>query len=97
MNMTVAHIGLKFNPEVPCNEALLSFPEDAEVLSVEVRGNKPTLYINFMAPSENMEIDVSKKIHFLICKCDFTEFDIKRYRYIGNVRICQESFAVFCS
>lgn len=97
MNMTVGSLGFKFDPNIPCNEATISFPEESEVLSVEVRANKPTLYINFMAPTENFEIDLSKRIHIVICRCDFTEFDIKRYKYVGNVRISQESFAVFCN
>ena len=96
-SMTVAYSQLNFDTKKDCNQAILSFPEETEILSVEVRDNKSCLYINYMAPSENFEIDLSKKVLFNICKCNFTEIDVKRNRYIGNVVIRGESFAVFCN
>ena len=95
--MTVANYKLNFDPTLECNEAIVDLPEESEVLSVEIRDNKPTLYINYMAPTENFEIDLSKRIHFIICKREYTEVDVKRYRYIGNVNVGRTIFAVFCN
>lgn len=95
--MTVAHAELRFNPKVECCQTFISFPDETEILSVEVRENKPILYINYMAPTPNFQINTFKKILFIICQCEYTEVDIQRHRYLGNVVLGQKSFAVFCN
>lgn len=95
--MTVATIGIHFNFKENVSHFFLKLPEDAEILSVEVRDNKSTLWINYMAPSENFEIDISKEFHFAICKCEYTKFEAKCHKYIGNVTVGSTTYAIFYS
>lgn len=93
--MKVSVIGLNFDPKENEFHKILCFPEGTEILSVEIRDNNPTLWINFMAPSESFEIDISKKIHFAICKCEYDNFKADCHKYIGNVSIHSTKYAVF--
>lgn len=88
---------LKFDPKLDCNHKFLDFPLDTEILSVEIKGNAPELCINYMAPKESFEIDTSKHFHFIICKCEYVKDVIARYRYLANVTVNREKFAVFCN
>ncbi len=88
---------LKFDPKLDFNHKFVSFPLDTEILSVELRGNSPELCINYMAPNESFEIDTSKRFHFIVCKCEYSKDVMDKYRYLANVTVNREKFAVFCN
>lgn len=88
---------LKFDPKLDCSHKFLDFPLDTEILSVEIKENAPELCINYMAPKESFEIDTSKHFHFIICKYEYAKDVIARYRYLANVTVNREKFAVFCN
>ena len=53
--VTVATIGLGFNPNESLTSKKLPFPQNAEIFSVKSKGNDPTIQITYMAPAENFE------------------------------------------
>jgi len=96
-DVKVAYELLKFDPTIDCDHKFINFPLETEILSVELRGNTPELCINYMAPKESFEIDTSKQIHFIICKCEFAKDVLAKYRYLSNITLNRKKFAVFCN
>ena len=86
---------LKFDPKLDFNHKYVDLPLDSEILSVEQRGNTPALCINYMAPEESFLIDTSKSFHFIICKCEFIKDVLDKFRFVANVIVNKERFAIF--
>ena len=92
--MTVATIGLGFDLKDKLTVKSINLPKNTEIFSVRVKENNPTIWINYMAPSENFKQDYSK-ITLVICSCKYTQIDFDKHIYVGNIDINDDSYAVF--
>jgi len=92
--MTVATIGLEFNPKEKFAVKIINLPKNAEIFSVKVKENNPTIWVTYMAPSENFKLDYSE-ISFVICSCKYTQIEFDKHIYLGNIDINNDSYAVF--
>ena len=96
MKMTVATIGINFDSNNPLNELKVRLPEVAKMLSAEIKEDPNTLWITFSAFTSIFEADdLWREYNFVVCKCNYTSFYFDDHKYINNITVNNESFAVF--
>lgn len=97
-------IGLKFDIKKDINECSINLPKAAKILSVCAKENDETMWISYMAPSEFFQKESRifttypgwTTFYFLICKCNYNaDINIDEYKYIDNINIDNDTFAVF--
>lgn len=92
--VTIATIGLNFNPKEKLTVLPINLPKNAEFFSARVKDNNPTIWVTYAAPSENFKLDFSE-ISFVICSCKYTQIEFDGHIYLGNIDINDDSYAVF--
>ena len=101
--MRVASVGLLIDPkEEKLTKLSFKLPLGTEILSAKLeKGNLDnTLWFTYIAPSEAYD-DISKESYpwkeynFYICECTYTEIEFNTHKYIGNIDIADNDYAVF--
>ena len=92
--MTIATIGFEFDPKDKFIVKTINFPKNTEIFSVKVKENNTTIWVAYMAPTENFKLDYSE-ISFVICNCKYTQIDFDKHIYVGTIDINDDSYAVF--
>ena len=95
----VTMIGLSINTEKELNETTLTLPEGTEILSVSAKLN--AVWFTYMSPSDAFNNNKYRSNYpwknycFLIVKCNSVDIEIDEHKYIGNIDIEEDTYAVF--
>lgn len=98
--MKVATIGIKFDGNIESNVVSINLFKGTEILSVQAENNESTLWICFMSPSESFSPHSKREdeaFQFIIakCKCTYAEIEIDDHKYIGNINVSNDTYAIF--
>ena len=92
----VAVLGMEFDSKKNLIEQSFNFPKGTEILSVQSKNSKNVLWISYMFPSsEFSSSETWQKFSFVIVKCNYTEVEIDKHKYIGTITVDDDSYAVF--
>ena len=96
MKKIIAIIRLKFDSNKPINELNFKLPEESEILSVTTKNDESTIVITFMAKSEIFNSNLWREYEFVVCKCNYTEFNFdSQEKYVGTINFENNLFAIF--
>ena len=97
MKMMVSQIGFKLSKISKVIKLSINLPVDTKILSVsaEEEYDKHVFWNRFMAPSNDIFETGHREFHFIIVNCKYTEVEINKHKYIGNIDIEDETYAVF--
>lgn len=100
--MKVAPLNLCFELTGNLTEVKFRLPIGTEVLSVSKKEENDNIFfsITYMSPSEAFDPPTEhiyewRYYHFFAVKCNFTEIEIDEHKYIGNIDIDDNTYAVF--
>ena len=96
--MRVMSVGIKFDETKISQVVSINFANGSEILSVQVQNNEPILWVCFMSPSESFSQHFKKKaeeFQLTIGKCGYADIEIDSLKYLSNVNIGDDTFAVF--
>lgn len=97
MKMMVAQFGFKLSKIGKIIKLSINLPVDTKILSVsaEKEYDEYVLWTRYIAPSNDIFKTGHREFNFIIINCKYTEVEIDKHEYIGNIDIEDETYAVF--
>ena len=97
MKMMVSQIGFKLSKIDKVMELSINLPVDTKILSVsaEKEYDEYVPWAHYIAPSNDIFKTGHREFNFIIVNCKYTEVEIDKHEYIGNIDIEDETYTVF--